>query len=98
MRVQRVFPLPQLFVPALLDFQAQVRLRVHEDAHRRLRQLQAVVDGDDRLDARRRAGDKLRLLVVQRFGVRAAALGDGAERARLHRQRPLVVLAKLRQV
>ena len=30
-----------------------------------------------RLDARRRAGHKLRLFVVQRFGVRAAALGDG---------------------
>tara|TARA_B100000767_G_scaffold145223_1_gene136953 strand:- start:261 stop:683 length:423 start_codon:yes stop_codon:yes gene_type:complete len=97
-RFKSFVPLPQLFVPAFFDLQAQMRLSVHQDAHRRLGELQLVVDGDDRLDAPGGVGHKLRLFVVQRLGVRTAPLGDHAEGPDVNRQRFFVVLAKLREV
>jgi hypothetical protein len=97
-RFQRFVPLTQLLVPSFFDLQTQVSLSVHQDAHRRLGELQLVVDGDDRLDAPGGVGHKLRLFVVQRFGVRSAPLGDHAEGPDVNRQRFFVVLAKLREV
>lgn len=95
-RLQRLLPAAQLLVQLVLHLRhiAVVLLAVAQHAHRRVRQVQLVVDLDQLLDARVGRGLVLHLLVVQRLRVGVAADRQVAQNPDVQRQH--IVLAHLK--
>mmetsp|Transcript_13374 Transcript_13374/g.40380 ORF Transcript_13374/g.40380 Transcript_13374/m.40380 type:complete len:290 (+) Transcript_13374:2962-3831(+) len=95
---QRLVPAPQLLVPALLEIDVEVLLRVAEDTSGCLWLPELVVHTDERLHRVDRISAKLDLLVVQRLRVGLTLLSHLAQDLGADRQAVHVVLHELGQV